>query len=195
MPVAIARLLISGRARRPAEHLAAEPLVRRWEWRARFALLDHALNGDLPGGSAADRGCDDEPIGTDRNEAVAGRLRARPTGPGSGSGGPGALLSRAHGAESGRTHRIGIDQPQEVLSLVGFWRVLWPGSTRLTRLPAKLAVRRSASSGAWAKGVAFFFVERRILGEKFIPSSSSATRGAGTTLSMMRSNCTPASGR
>ena len=41
-------------------------------------FVGHALDGDLAGGTSADRGSDDQSVGADRDRAVAGRLGARP---------------------------------------------------------------------------------------------------------------------
>ena len=127
-------------------------------------FIDHALNGDLPGGAAAARWGDDEPLGTDRNEAVAGRLRARP--------GQGLALAleclerffpELMELSLGEAHRIAIDQAQEVLSLVGFGGFF--GKLNETDAAACQISRQAISLvGRRGKGVAFFFVEPRILG-------------------------------
>ena len=142
-------------------------------------LVGHALDGDLAGGAAADRGDDDQAVRADRERAVAGGLAP----------GPGlALLWSAVKASfqsswscpwrnrsgSGSTSRT---RPLVLVGLADSAAI----SARLTWLPLIEPARRSASSTAAAKGSASSSSSRGLSTRRSSESSSWATSGAGTS--------------
>ena len=153
-------------------------------------LLGHALDGDLAGGAAADRGDDGQAIRADGDVAVGGRL-----GPGSGLD----LLERREGllpelveVPLEEAERIGVGQPDDrPVAALGLAAI----SSRLTWLPLIEidSASRSASSTR-AKGSASSSSSRGLSTRRSSESSRWATSGAGTERCSARSSTTPASG-